>query len=88
MFGKFEIILIGTSICKTDFCYLPDIMNNVKIYTMELDLDYGITFKDECNYEHASSNKIIVSDLIINDLKNHIKSEIKEGVNWGEDLPF
>jgi hypothetical protein len=45
------IVLIGKTVdCKSDFIYLPDIINNVALYTYKLDFQRGILFTRECDY--------------------------------------
>ena len=45
----FRIVLIGKSICKSDFCYLPSFMDNLHVYTYKYTFS-GIEFKSEYGY--------------------------------------
>lgn len=45
------ITLVGKTVdCKSDFIYLPDLFDNVALYTYKLDFKRGITFKREHGY--------------------------------------
>lgn len=45
------ITLIGKTVdSKSDFIYLPDIIDNVALYTYKLDFQHGIIFKREKGY--------------------------------------
>lgn len=73
MCANFEIFLIGTSICKSDFCYVPDIFQNVRIYTVDIDLEKGVNFNCESGYCLSDPNLHLREDHAI-----HIKSYLKE----------
>lgn len=48
---SFNIILIGKEIeLESSFCYLPDYIQRLSIYTYNFDLYNGLNFKAECNY--------------------------------------
>jgi hypothetical protein len=47
---KFEITLIGREITKSEFCYLPDFMENIRIFTYQYDFN-GISFKQHDGYK-------------------------------------
>lgn len=81
MTANFEIILIGTSVCTSDFIYLPDFVENLKIYTVNLDLEKGITFKNEYGYEQSNAKNIKIPTEIYIDVQEYIYSQIKDYVN-------
>lgn len=71
----FELILVGKSLDFSDsFCYLPDVLLDVKIYTYSIDLEKGITFKCHTGWSLQNDtkflnakNKLIESGLLISE---------------------
>lgn len=45
----YRIILVGSSIEKSAFCYMPDFIENLRVYTYKYLFD-GIYFNKECGY--------------------------------------
>lgn len=82
----FYITLIGTSMCQSDFCYLPDFFDNLSIYTISLNLDTGIKFKTEHDYEIKNSKVPYVSVENIHSLRSHMISQTRKKVL--QDNPF
>ena len=78
---NFKIKLIGTSVCKSDFVYLPDFFYSLDIYTVHLDLDTGITFKNERGYHLTNARQAPVTATHILDMKEYIKGKIQERIN-------
>lgn len=83
---EFKIYLIGTSICHSDFCYLPDFLNNLSIYTTHIDLEKGIVFKSEEQYSLPEASLPKPNLKLESVIKRHILHEIKEKVH--SELPF
>jgi hypothetical protein len=85
----FEICLLGSSICTSEFCYLPDFVENLYLYTIRLDLEKGINFRRECRYSipdaylpNNNSYKKVISKYIKGEIYNkvhNVKSE-QDGV--------
>ncbi len=80
MTASFEICLIGTSISNDEFVYVNDFIDNLSVYTVQLDLEQGITFKSEHGYELTEYTKPLVSEITVADLKGYVKDKIKEYV--------
>lgn len=76
----FHQILIGTSVNKDDFIYLPDINDSVRIYTMKVSLEKGVTFFNECGYQYSNYD-FNVNDDVLRVFKNYIKDQIADSVN-------
>jgi hypothetical protein len=53
---NFQIFLIGKSVCKNDFCYIPDFIHNVNLYTYKIDLQNGLSFNAQHGYKLTSEN--------------------------------
>ena len=53
---NFQIFLIGKSICNNDFCYIPDFIHNVSLYTYKIDLQKGLLFNNEYGYKLTCEN--------------------------------
>lgn len=47
---KFQVVLVGKELCNGDFCYVPDFIPNLTVYTYSYDFD-GISFNQEANYK-------------------------------------
>ncbi len=66
---SFDIVLIGKSIdLSSEFAYLPDIINTLRVYTYSIDIVKGLKFKRQSGY-HLSDEKIPVLNFSISDLK-------------------
>lgn len=86
MEANFHITLIGSSVCSGDFIYLPDVVDNLTIFTICLDLDNGITFKNHHGYRLNKGKQTLVSEVTIADLQKYVKGKIREYLT--DDLPF
>lgn len=53
---NFQIFLIGKSVCNDDFCYIPDFIQNISFYTYKIDLQNGLSFKNEYGYKLTCEN--------------------------------
>lgn len=81
-----EICLIGTSVCNDDFVYASDFISNLSIYTLNLCLDNGISFKKESNYSLIGEKSPIVSEATTADITKYIRDKVKSSrINY---LPF
>lgn len=79
----FKIILIGTSVSKSDFVYLTDFTPNLSIYTTRIDLEKGVTFKLEQAYYNTKSRPIKGDEVFESEFKKYVKKKIYEHVNIG-----
>lgn len=76
MKARFEIFLIGTSLCMDDFCYTADFVRNLNVFTVKLDLDKGIRFYSKRGFTladnkfrpHVDLHKA-VRKLMVNNIK-------------------
>lgn len=86
---KFSIVLIGKTICTTDFCYMCDFIENLRCFTVELNLETGIYFNRERNYRIVDA-KININESVVSSMYNMIKNHIREHVDLPEleDFPF
>lgn len=78
---KFEIFLIGKSICQSEFCYISDIIPNIYCYTFDIDFINGITFNKEENYYLTDIN-FPLHKKIHTSVGEMIKNEIRSQVNY------
>lgn len=74
---NFSIILIGTSVCKSDFIYLPDIFPALGVYTANLSID-GLHFNKINGYKRAEERNPCYPKKYRFDLKSLIFNEIRE----------
>lgn len=80
------ISLIGKTIDnKSDFVYLPDICNNVALYTYSLDFQHGITFTREFDYYARNESFANIDNIRIAAIRM-VSEQIKNRKQ--EDLPF
>ena len=84
----FEVCLIGTSISKDDFSYLPDYIDNLHIYTTKIDLEKGITFKLERGYRLSQPKLPIGDSQFEGMLFDYMKKKTKHYLLQSEHLPF
>lgn len=47
---SFQIDLIGRTVSRCDFIYLPNLFSEVRLFKYEIDFKSGILFKEERNY--------------------------------------
>lgn len=90
--ATFEIFLIGMSVASDDFCYATDFIDNLNIYTVKLDLEQGIKFKEERGYRlNESKFKIhndinsVVRKLMVDNIRKKVTG-LEEIID--DDLPF
>jgi hypothetical protein len=67
---QFTINLVGKYInTEGTFCFIQDIINNVNIYTYDIDWQHGIVFKNENGYGIVDGNvNAKVTDLFLKDI--------------------
>jgi hypothetical protein len=80
------ITLIGKTIDKkSEFVYLPDVINNIALYTYKLDFKQGILFQRECDY-HVTNESFPDYSEFNYAFINMVAAQIKR--KEAEDLPF
>lgn len=85
---EFKFTLIGTSVCKSDFIYFPDVCPNINVYTVSLDLERGIRFKNYSNWS-IENPKFPNYDLPLSDVfKEIILNQTAFFLPKSDDLPF
>lgn len=79
------ITLIGKTVdSSSDFIYLPDIIDNLAIYTYKLDFKDGITFQREAGY--CITNEVLPdNECLTLSVVSSVSQKIKLGL---EDHPF
>lgn len=85
--ASFNIYLIGTSISKDEFSYLPDLVDNLSVYTTSIDLEKGIIFKNENGYRIRDAKLPIEDKEFEATFYEYMKNKTKENFLQSE-LPF
>lgn len=84
---EFEIVLIGTSICKKgDFIYLADFMDNLTLYTTKISLDKGITFHTERGYCLTDTKCVPLDKSLHNNMSNYIKEYLRTSLGIQKNI--
>lgn len=67
----FQIVLIGKKVDTSgDFVFMADAINNLSLYTYEIDLYKGITFRKHKGYYLSNEDTMRVSESLIRKLIN------------------
>lgn len=75
--ANFTVTLIGTSVRKNDFIYLPDYFKALKLYTVNIHLEKGVTFKQHANYCLSETRPFNTKPEIINDVREYLRVKVK-----------
>lgn len=82
--GNFTISLVGTSVCHSDFIYLPDFLPQLSIYTVSLDLENGITFNVHKEYSLTNPKQMTLQKEVLYKVKNYLQDITR--IQYREEL--
>jgi hypothetical protein len=85
-FVSFRIDLIGKTICTSDFIYLPNLFENIGLFTYKIDYKNGIIFNREENYNLTNEAFPSLSEWKY--VARHMLKRKMEARDKVDDLPF